>query len=235
MDVANGVISNVLSRQILKKIIILYVSSAYNNTAKFIYKKFSKLRKIRKKGCIEKEVPNKIDENSDPEKVSYNGTNKEDVRELSIEETQIKEESQRNPTTNNEKEEEIIAGERRQEVLSSSQQRKEEQNQVKIKKTKSDEKDFCQEHQSIMQQLKETETEEAMQYKMVDSKDQLYLNSLQVVKYKPVISNDISNCIVPLHNKDESQINYSQVVKYKHVIPNGINNCVVLVNCQTGK
>ena len=77
----------------------------------------------------------------------------------------------------------------------------------------------------MIQELKETETEEAMQYKMVDSKDQLYLNSLQVVKYKPVISNGISYCIIPLHNKDESHLNDSQVVKYKPVIPNGINNC----------
>ena len=47
--------------------------------------------------------------------VLYNGTNKEGVRELSSEETQIKEGSQRNPTTINEKEGDIIAGERRQE------------------------------------------------------------------------------------------------------------------------
>ena len=114
--------------------------------------------------------------------VSYNGTNKGDVTELSTEETQIKEGSQRNPTTNNEKEEKIIAGERRQEVLSSSQQRKEGQNQVRNKKTKSNEKDFCQEYQSMIQELKETETEKAIQYDKVDSKDQSYLKSLQVVK-----------------------------------------------------
>ena len=114
--------------------------------------------------------------------MSYNGTNKGDVTELSTEDTQIKKGSQRNATTNNEKEEKIIAGERRQEVLASSQQRKEGQNQVRNKKTKSNENDFCQEHQSMIQELKETETEEAIQYEMVDSKDQLYLNSLQLVK-----------------------------------------------------